>query len=157
MRHHHFGHFIAKSSPEVGFFGIRKPKDNVRNRRLSEAEYRLLGSKRRELEVVGQRATAAQIIRLLALTGCHRIELIKLRWSEVEIEGRCLRLEDSKEGKSVRPVGLPAIKCLQKRKIPEARTDVFPGAGRDNAFGLVGNGTKCPATRFFGQQLSRCA
>ncbi|WP_428684962.1 tyrosine-type recombinase/integrase [Sphingopyxis sp.] len=118
-------------------FGIRKPKDNVRDRRLSEAEYRLIGTKLRDAEADGQYEIAAQIIRLLALTGCRRSELTKLRWSEVDIEGSCLRLEDSKEGKSVRPVGLPVIECLQQRKMPEARTYVFPGTGRDNAFGAL--------------------
>lgn len=57
--------------------------------------------------------------------------------SEVDIESSCLRLEDSKEGKSVRPVGLPVIECLQQQKVSDARTHVFPGAGRDNAFGAL--------------------
>lgn len=118
-------------------FGIRKPKDNVRDRRLSEAEYRLIGTKLRDAEADGQYAIAAQIMRLLALTGCRRSELTKLRWSEVDIESSCLRLEDSKEGKSVRPVGLHAIECLQKQGMSEARTYVFPGTGSDNAFGAL--------------------
>jgi integrase len=83
--------------------GIRKPKDNVREHRLSEAEYCMLGSILREIEADGQYAVAADIIRLLALTGCRRGEVIKLQWSEVDIESSCLRLKDSKEGRSIRP------------------------------------------------------
>jgi integrase len=44
-------------------------------------------------------------VRLLALTGCRRGEIERLRWAEVDLPGRCLRLSDSKEGKSVRPLG----------------------------------------------------
>lgn len=60
-------------------FGIRKPKDNVRDRRLSEAEYRLIGTKLREAEGDGQYPIAAQIIRMLALAGCRRSELTQPR------------------------------------------------------------------------------
>jgi integrase len=119
--------------------GIRKPKDNVRERRLSEAEYRMLGSILRGVEANGQYAIAVEIIRLLALTGCRRSELIKLRWNEVDTEGSCLRLEDSKEGKSIRPVGLPVIEGLQLRRETAYGAHVFPGQGEDNAFGAFAN------------------
>jgi integrase len=119
--------------------GIRKPKDNARERRLSEAEYRMLGSILRGVEANGQYAVAAEIIRLLALTGCRRSELIKLRWNEVDTESSCLRLEDSKEGKSVRPVGLPVIEALQVRRETAHGAHVFAGHGDDNAFGAFAN------------------
>jgi hypothetical protein len=67
---------ISETNPA---FGIRKPKDNVRDRRLSETEYRLIGTKLREAEVDGQHEIAAQIIRLLALTGGRCSELTKLQ------------------------------------------------------------------------------
>ncbi len=46
-----------------------------------------------------------QIARHLALTACRRGEAIHLKKSEVDVDGSCLRLTDSKEGASVRPVG----------------------------------------------------
>jgi integrase len=53
-------------------------------------------------------------VQLLALTGCRRGEIEKLRWDEVDLPGRCLRLADSKEGKSVRPLGSEAVAMLAK-------------------------------------------
>lgn len=119
-------------------FGIRKPKDNVRDRRLSEAEYRLIGTKLRDAEADGQYAIAAQIIRLLALTGCRRSELTKLRWNEVDIEGSCLRLEDSKEGKSVRPVGLHVVECLQQQDMSDDQTYVLAATMPTAPFPIIG-------------------
>lgn len=90
--------------------GVRKPKDNINSRRLSEEEYRTLGEiLGRATEDRERSATAAEMIRVLALTGCRRSEVIKLRWNEVDVEGSCLRLTDSKEGASVRRVSLPVL------------------------------------------------
>lgn len=119
--------------------GIRKPKDNVRDRRLSEAEYRALGEILRKVDAGEQYAVAAEIIRLLALTGCRRGEMVSLRWSEVDDGASCLRLADSKEGKSIRPVGLPVIEHLQVRSASAYGTYVFPGQAHDNAFGAFAN------------------
>lgn len=111
----------------------------MRERRLSEEEYRTLGKILREAEADGQYAVAAEIIRMLALTGCRRSEMVSLRWREVDATGSCLRLEDSKEGKSVRPIGLPVIEALEQREQAALGTYVFPGCGKDNAFGAFAN------------------
>jgi integrase len=115
--------------------GVRKPKDNINSRRLSEEEYRTLG------EILGratedeQYATAAEMIRVLALTGCRRSEVIKLRWNEVDVEGSCLRLTDSKEGASVRPVGLPVLEYFESWREEDAEGYVFSGWADDTPFG----------------------
>jgi hypothetical protein len=44
-------------------------------------------------------------------------------------------LEDSKEGESIRPVGLPVVEYLERRRSDKVGTYVFPGQGEDNAFG----------------------
>jgi Arm DNA-binding domain len=95
---------IIESNPA---HGIRKPKDNVRTRRLTEAEYRTLGEMLRVAGRDEKYAISIDIIRQIALTGCRRSEIIGLRWSEVDTETSCLRLADSKEGASIRPIGLP--------------------------------------------------
>jgi hypothetical protein len=64
--------------------GLRKPKDNVRTRRLSEAEYRTLGTMLREAAENEKYAISVEIIRQIALTGCRRSEIIGLMWSEVD-------------------------------------------------------------------------
>ena len=53
-------------------------------------------------------------MRLLALTGCRRGEVTSLTWSEVDLEGRQLRLANTKEGYSVRPLGQPAADLLAR-------------------------------------------
>ncbi len=127
---------IIESNPA---HGIRKPKDNVRTRRLSEAEYRILGQMLRDAARQEKYITTVDIIRQIALTGCRRSEMIELKWSEVDSEASCLRLYDSKEGKSIRAIGLPVVEYLDRRRLGALGTYVFPGQGEDNAFGSFPN------------------
>jgi integrase len=119
--------------------GLRKPKDNVRTRRLSEAEYRTLGTMLREAAENEKYAISVEIIRQIALTGCRRSEIIGLTWSEVDTDASCLRLVDSKEGDSVRPMGLPVVEFMEARRKDRTGTYVFPGLRDDNAFGSFPN------------------
>lgn len=119
--------------------GLRKPKDNVRTRRLTEAEYRTLGEMLRTAEKDEKYATTVEIIRQIALTGCRRSEMIGLMWTEADTDGSCLRLIDSKEGTLVRPVGLPVVEFLEARRETASGSYVFPGYGDDNAFGSFPN------------------
>jgi integrase len=107
--------------------GIRKPADGVKKRRLSDDEYRLLGQILQEKAADEQFKTTVQIIRYLALTACRRGEAIHLKGSEVDVDASCLRLVDSKEGASVRPVGLPAVDLLAPLVADESQGFVFKG------------------------------
>ena len=115
--------------------GLKKPKDNVRNRRLSEAEYRTLGQMLRKSAENEKYARTVEIIRLIALTGCRRSEIIGLMWDEVDLDASCLRLVNSKEGDSVRPTGLPVVECLEERRKRKEGDYVFPGERNGAAFG----------------------
>lgn len=118
--------------------GLRKPKDNMRNRRLTEDEYRVLGGMLRAAAGTDKYAMTVEIIRQIALTGCRRTEMIELMWSEADTDGSCLRLIDSKEGASIRPIGLPVVEYLEARRKTEdvMGTYVFPGPrAEDGAFG----------------------
>lgn len=119
--------------------GLRKPKDNVRQRRLSEAEYRTLGEMLRKAAEEEKYAMTVDIIRQIALTGCRRSEMIGLKWTEADTEASCLRLEDSKEGESIRPIGVPVVEYLEQRHTGDVGSYVFPGRGEDNAFGSFPN------------------
>ena len=114
---------------------MRKPKDNVRNRRLIGD--RVSNSRRmlREAAEDEKSRMTVEIVGQLALTGCRRSEIIGLKWSEADTEGSCLRLDDSKEGESIRPIGLPVVEFLERRRTDDDGTFVFPGHGEDNAFG----------------------
>ncbi|QJB69894.1 tyrosine-type recombinase/integrase [Parasphingorhabdus halotolerans] len=117
--------------------GLRKPKDNVRQRRLSEDEYRILGRMLSAAARQDKYATTVAVIRQIALTGCRRGEIISLPWKDVDIEKSCFRLSDSKEGYSVRPIGLPVVEFLEKHRENNDGTYVFPGSGDDNAYGAL--------------------
>jgi integrase len=67
--------------------------------------------------------TIVDIVRNLALTGCRRSETIGLKWTEVDTEASCLWLEDSKEGESIRLIGLPVvdIDCRHRKRHQTAR------------------------------------
>src|SRR6266849_364592 len=138
---------VIESNPA---HGIRKPKDNVRKRRLSEAEYRILGQMLRHAAKHEKYVMTVDIIRQIALTGCRRSEMIGLKWTEADTEASCLRLEDSKEGESIRPIGLPVVEHLERRRTDNVGTYVFPGQGKDNAFGSFPNHWK----RLFENSLS---
>ena len=71
-------------------------------------------------------------MRLLALTGCRRGKIERLRWDEVDIASGCLRLADSKEGKSVHPLGSAAAKLLAN--LPKENQFVLPGRSCDRPF-----------------------
>ncbi len=115
--------------------GIKKPKDNVRDRRLSDAEYRILGEMLRQAATIQKYETTVEVIRQLALTGCRRGEILNLKWSDVDLDGSCLRLKDTKEGKSIRPIGLPVVEFLEGCATAPSRTYIFSGQGEDNPFG----------------------
>ena len=86
-----------------------------------------------------QLTTIVDIIRQLALTGCRRGEMIGLTWTEADTDASCLRLEDSKEGESIRPIRLPVVEYLERRRTDDVGTYVFPAQDEDNAFGSFPN------------------
>jgi integrase len=75
---------------------------------------------------------AAAALRLIALTGLRREEACALRWREIDELGQCLRLENTKTGRSMRPIGRLAMELLQSQ--PRLSDEwVFPnrrGTGR---------------------------
>ncbi|MCJ2033172.1 tyrosine-type recombinase/integrase [Methylobacterium sp. J-068] len=115
--------------------GVRKPAGKKRTRRLSAEEYGSLGKAIAEmLEGAEERWQAAAGVRLLALTGCRLGEIVKLRWSEVDRANHCLRLEDSKEGASVRPVGSAVLGLLDELQRAPGSPYVLPAARGSGAF-----------------------
>lgn len=114
--------------------GVRKAADQVRTRRLTEQEYRLLGTTLRQAGEESELGRAVSMIRLLAMTGCRRGEVIKLQWPEVDAQASCLRLNDSKEGSSVRPIGVPVLDFLDTLRPQDAKGYVFTGTVENQSF-----------------------
>jgi hypothetical protein len=57
----------------------------------------------------------------------RRGEGVKLKRTEVDAENSCLRLSDSKEGASIRPIGLPVLDLLDDQHSDQNDVFVFPG------------------------------
>ncbi|MGX9979606.1 tyrosine-type recombinase/integrase [Methylobacterium fujisawaense] len=109
--------------------GVKRPADKKRKRRLTPDEYAALGKALAEAEEGGaERWQAVAGVRLLALTGCRLGEIVKLRWSEIDRAEPCLRLEDSKEGASVRPISKAVLLILDGIKRPPGSVYVLPAA-----------------------------
>jgi integrase len=117
--------------------GVKKFKEQGRERYLTSKELRRLGEALREAETSGiewrpdeTKATAkhapkrrdsrlvklgvhaAAALRLLLLTGARLREILHLEWSHVDMERGMLFLPDSKTGRKMIVLGLPAIDVL---------------------------------------------
>jgi integrase len=77
-----------------------------------------------------EKTLAIQAVRLLALTGCRKGEIVSLTWPEVDLEAHPLRLANTKEGFSVRPLGQAAVDLLDG--LPHhAKSDTVIASGND--------------------------
>jgi integrase len=114
---------------------VKRPAYERRATRLTPNQYKQLGLALRATEASGANEMGLAAIRLLALTGCRKGEILNLRWAEVDADNRAFRLADSKEGASVRPVGLAVIELLSKINRRHGSTHVVPAKQIDGPFG----------------------
>jgi len=112
--------------------GIKRPADQRREVRLSLGQYRLLGRALAVAQTNGENPAAILAIKLLALTGCRRGEIERLGWSELDLSGQCLRLKNTKEGKSIRPLGRTVVELVSE--LPEESEFVLPGRAMGKSF-----------------------
>jgi integrase len=106
----------------------------ARERFLTLEEVSRLGAALDELEQEGANPKALNIARLWALTGCRRNEIAGLKWSEVNLAEGLLLLDDTKTGKSIRPLGAAAIAILQAIDKQEGTEFVFPAERGEGHF-----------------------
>jgi integrase len=105
--------------------GTRTVRGEAKDRVLSAAELTVLGKAMKAAET--NSPAAAQAVRLIALTGMRREEACGLRWSEIDAAGHCVRLGDTKTGRSMRPIGAPALALLHRlAETQSSETWVFP-------------------------------
>ena len=71
---------------------------------------------------------AVAAIRLLTLTGCREGEILSLRWDAVDFEHGYLRLEQTKTGRSNRPLGSAAAAVLQSLPRVKGNPYVLPSS-----------------------------
>ncbi len=103
--------------------GVETARGNAKDRVLDAQELSQLGKAMAAHRTNLPNAVAA--LRLIALTGLRRDEACSLRWSEIDVKAKCLRLESTKTGRSIRPISSAAIDLLLS--LPQrSDTWVFP-------------------------------
>ena len=101
--------------------GIEHYREARRERYLSAAELARLGDALREAKQSSPWSIAA--IKLLALTGARKSEILTLRWEHVDIERGLLLLPDSKTGQKAIRLNAPALAVL--KSIPRLADNPF--------------------------------
>jgi integrase len=114
--------------------GIRCGVDQKRTRFFRPEEYSALGKAMQELESEGVNPVGIDAIRLLALTGCRVGEIRVLKRGEVDEHCGCFRLEDSKTGAQIRPIGSAAFTLINSLPTNRSSQYLFPAARGDGAF-----------------------
>ena len=105
-----------------------KYRTRRRERFLTDAEFRRLGSTLDELEATGRLSPhAAAALRLLMLTGCRRNEILTLRWEDVRLEAHELHLKDSKTGPRTVSLSPEAAQVLASIERLPGNPWVIPG------------------------------
>ena len=91
---------------------VVKYRERKHERFLTEEEFRRLGRVLDELEAGGRMPLhAAAALRLLMLTGCRCNEILTLRWEDVHLEAKELRLPDTKTGVNFLPMPVESLQC----------------------------------------------
>jgi integrase len=114
---------------------VKRWQDRRLDRYLSQEELERLGQALNNAEAGRENPKAIAIIRLLALTGARKGEVINLTWSEIDFDKGVLRLRDSKTGQKILPVGRSALAVLAAQPRMLNSEYVFPAdkLGREGA------------------------
>jgi integrase len=123
-------------------WGVMRPADGQRKRRLSDAEYASLGTALRQATTQHFWPAAVAAARLLAVTGWRSGEVLGLRWADVDLVRRTATLAETKTGRSMRPLSHIACDVLRGLGRGVDAALVFPptrGAGTMTGFRKLWN------------------
>jgi integrase len=112
--------------------GVETARGQAKDRVLSADELDELGRALRQQE--NESPVAA--LRLIALTGLQKGEACGLKWDEIDETGQCLRLENTKTGRSTRPIGRKAVELLRSLPREDGIDWVFPRSDRNGSADL---------------------
>ncbi|MYA95594.1 MAG: site-specific integrase [Nitrospinae bacterium] len=116
---------------------VRRYRTRKRERFLTPEEYRRLGRALRwACAEGGVWPPAIAAIRLLALTGCRRGEILNLGWDDVDRTAGDLRLRDAKAGPRMVPLTRPVLRVLDA--IPRSEDNPWVIAGQRPGKPLTG-------------------
>ncbi len=110
---------------------VDKPADGVRNRFLTEDEYGRLGQALTDVIEHKLYGFAPRAIVVAALTGCRKSEVLSLVGSTIDVDGKCLRLTDTKTGPQMRPCGAVALAICEDTIAQSDTGWVFPAQRGD--------------------------
>ena len=118
-------HNVRSDNPATG---IERPPTRKRKRSLSPDEYKKLGDALHELDLGGAtNKYAIHAVRVLALTGCRKGEIVGLKKTAIDQRAGCLHFDDTKTGEQDRPIGQAAFDALME--VPELGSSfVFPAS-----------------------------
>jgi integrase len=117
--------------PDNPATGVVRPKDKKRKWRLDDAGYRQLGKCLEAAERTGEPWQCILATRTIALTGCRLTEVQGLLRTETDTSKRTLRLQDTKTGESIRPIGSAANSVLKAALSKSNSEYVFPSLTLD--------------------------
>jgi len=112
---------------------VERYREHRRERFLSDAEYQRLGAVLSEAErTQTEHPSVIAAVRLIALTGCRRGEILGLRWEDLDLENGWLLIQDSKTGKKTQPISAPTRMLLAElHQRSNGCPWVCPGRGRE--------------------------
>jgi integrase len=116
--------------------GVKRFPDKKEERYLTPVEFSRLGDAMANAEAEGESVYGLAGIRLLALTGCRKSEILTLKWDYVDFENHCLRLPDSKTGEKVVTLGAPALYLLDQ--LPRIKNNPYVLPGKKKGHHIVG-------------------
>ena len=121
--------------------GISKPKLKPKEVFLTVDEYKELGKAIELAQKLKFNQTSIDAIKLLALTGCRKGEILSLKWQYVDFDNQCFRFPDTKTGKQNRAFGTAALYLLKELYAKKTSDWVFPAS--------IGNGSLVGAPKVF--------
>ena len=119
-------------------FKVEKPAFRERQRFLEPDEIARLLAAADRLQAEGVNPKVAQIVKLWLYTGCRHREISGLRWSEVDFARDQLVLDETKTGRSIRPLIPQARELLASIEREPPSPYVFPAERGDGHY----DGTK---------------
>lgn len=125
---------LIEHNPAIG---VPTPAQSQKTRRITPQEFATLGAALRSEKGEASSPQVIAAIKLLALSGARRNEIVGLEWSEVDRSGSALRLSKTKTGYSVRVVGEPVFELLDTINRSNSSPFVFP-APRGSKTGYFG-------------------
>lgn len=130
-----FGYAVEKGLLDANpVTHLKLPATNMKERYLSREELQRLGAALSGYEVKGGNLNAANIVRLLALTGARRGEIERLQWRNIDFDHGTVLLSDTKTGRVAWPLSQSALDLLKVLRKSSKSKWVFPASSGDKHY-----------------------